>query len=98
MKFKIWWKKWIEDLNKTQFKDWKFTWKDIIWFWGEWIWKFMVICVTAIVGCFIFAQMNDTLANYEGSSIYGSWMWWVFIAMYFGVLLYIIYRIGVSKK
>jgi hypothetical protein len=88
MKFR----EWREKLDKRR-KDWKLTWRSILWFSWGYIWKFCVICVVATMGSYLFASLNDTLSNYKDSQVYGSWMWPVYGVMYFGTLVYIIYRI-----
>jgi len=90
-------KKWAEKINQIQLKDWHVTWKDFLWFSWEWIWKFCVICSIAVMGSFLFASLNDTLSNFKGSSIYGTWYWVVFGIIYFVALFYVIYRVGKSK-
>jgi len=89
-------KEWRDKLDKRR-KDWKLTWKSIWWFWWEWIWKFSVICVVATMGTYLFASLNDTLSNFKDTQVYGSWMWTVYGVMYFGTLVYIIYRIAKIK-
>jgi len=93
MKFK----EWKDKVDKKQFKDWKFGWKSFIWFSWEWIWKFSVICVVATMGSYLFASLNDTLSNFKDTQVYGSWMWSAYGVMYFGTLIYIIYRIAKIK-
>lgn len=90
-------KKWADRINQIQLKDWHVTWKDFIWFSWEWIWKFCVICSIGVMGTFLFASLNDTLSNIEGSTVYGTWMWWVFAIIYFFSLFVLIYRVGKSK-
>ena len=94
MKFK----EWVDKVNNTKIKDWKITWKDILWFSWEWIWKFCTVCVLAVMGTYLFASLNDTLSNVKGGSVYGTWMWTLFAVMYFAVLLYAIYRVMSAKK
>jgi threonine/homoserine/homoserine lactone efflux protein len=93
MKFK----EFVEKVNKIKFKDWNVTWKTFLWFSWEWIWKFCVICVVSVMGCYLYASLNDTLSNYQSSSIYGTWMWTAFGVMYFATLIYVIYRIATAK-
>jgi hypothetical protein len=90
MKFKEW-----RDKLDARRKDWKFTWRSIWWFWWEYIWKFCVVCVVSSMGCYLFASLNDTLSTRD--SIYGTWYWTVYGIMYFGTLLYVIYRILKAK-
>jgi hypothetical protein len=98
MKFKERMKELADTVNQIKFKDWKVTWGTFFSFSWEWIWKFCVICVTAVMGCYWFASLNDTLNNYKGTSIVGTWMWPVFGVMYFATLLYVLFRIGNIKK
>jgi hypothetical protein len=98
MKFKERIKELADTVNQAKFKDWKVTGRTFFRFSWEWIWKFCVICVTAVMGCYWFAGLNDMLSSYKGESIHGTWMWPVFGVMYFATLIFILFWIGTYKK
>lgn len=98
MRFRERMKEVADTVNQAKFKDWRVTWKTFFWFSWEWIWKFSVICVTAVMGCYWFANLNDTLSNYKDANIVGTWMWTVFTVMYFTTLLFVLCWVGLYKK